>query len=153
MGILKIPQVGGDSGGRGRGRRELDDRPGVHHETRIGYGTKIDNQVQIGHNCTIGKFCLICGCVGIAGSVTIGDGVHARRGRRRARRDQDRFGRADRRRSQVGEDAPPGAQLMGYTAFPIRNFIKSHAYFRRLPELARRLAALERNEGRRRTET
>jgi UDP-3-O-[3-hydroxymyristoyl] glucosamine N-acyltransferase len=43
--------------------------------TRIGNGTKIDNQVQIGHNVTIGENCLICGRVGIAGSVTIGNRV------------------------------------------------------------------------------
>jgi UDP-3-O-[3-hydroxymyristoyl] glucosamine N-acyltransferase len=44
-------------------------------ETRIGNGTKIDNQVQIGHNVVIGESCLIAGMVGIAGSVTIGDRV------------------------------------------------------------------------------
>jgi UDP-3-O-[3-hydroxymyristoyl] glucosamine N-acyltransferase LpxD len=37
--------------------------------------TKIDNLVQIGHNVIIGKCCLLCGQVGIAGSVTIGDYV------------------------------------------------------------------------------
>jgi UDP-3-O-[3-hydroxymyristoyl] glucosamine N-acyltransferase len=42
-------------------------------ETRIGSGTKIDNQVQIAHNVTIGESCLICGMVGLAGSVTVGD--------------------------------------------------------------------------------
>ena len=44
-------------------------------QTRVGNGTKVDNQVQIGHNVTIGESCLICGKVGIAGSVTIGDRV------------------------------------------------------------------------------
>jgi UDP-3-O-[3-hydroxymyristoyl] glucosamine N-acyltransferase len=43
--------------------------------TRIGRGTKIDNQVQIGHNVSIGENCMICGRVGIAGSVTIGNRV------------------------------------------------------------------------------
>ncbi|MDX2028106.1 MAG: UDP-3-O-(3-hydroxymyristoyl)glucosamine N-acyltransferase [Alphaproteobacteria bacterium] len=43
--------------------------------TRIGNGTKIDNQVQVGHNVTIGENCLICGRVGIAGSSSIGDRV------------------------------------------------------------------------------
>jgi UDP-3-O-[3-hydroxymyristoyl] glucosamine N-acyltransferase len=43
--------------------------------TRIGKGTKIDNQVQIGHNVTIGENCLICGRVGVAGSVVIGNRV------------------------------------------------------------------------------
>lgn len=44
-------------------------------ETRIGSGTKIDNQVQIGHNCRIGKNVVIAGCSGLAGSVTLEDGV------------------------------------------------------------------------------
>ncbi len=43
--------------------------------TRIGRGTKIDNQVQIAHNVVIGEACLICGQVGIAGSVEIGNRV------------------------------------------------------------------------------
>jgi len=43
--------------------------------TLIGAGTKIDNQVQIGHNCRIGRCCIICGTTGIAGSVEIGDGA------------------------------------------------------------------------------
>lgn len=43
--------------------------------TRIGRGSKIDNQVQIGHNVVIGENCVICGMTGIAGSVVIGDRV------------------------------------------------------------------------------
>ena len=43
--------------------------------TTIGNGTKIDNQVQIGHNVKIGENCLICGRVGIAGSAEIGNRV------------------------------------------------------------------------------
>lgn len=44
-------------------------------ETRIGQGTKIDNQVQIAHNVTIGKGCFLASQVGIAGSTRIGDFV------------------------------------------------------------------------------
>lgn len=44
-------------------------------KTWIGEGTKIDNQVQIGHNVRIGKHCIICGLVGISGSVKIGNYV------------------------------------------------------------------------------
>ncbi|MGE3770857.1 MAG: UDP-3-O-(3-hydroxymyristoyl)glucosamine N-acyltransferase [Bdellovibrionales bacterium] len=43
--------------------------------TRIGDGTKIDNQVQIGHNAQIGNSVRICGQAGVAGSATIGDRV------------------------------------------------------------------------------
>ncbi|HRP52203.1 MAG TPA: LpxD N-terminal domain-containing protein [Fluviicola sp.] len=48
---------------------------GVSAVTRIGQGTKIDNQVQIGHDTVIGKNCLIAAQVGIAGCCTIGDKV------------------------------------------------------------------------------
>jgi UDP-3-O-[3-hydroxymyristoyl] glucosamine N-acyltransferase len=48
---------------------------GTIASTRIGNGTKIDNQVQIGHNVTIGENCMICGRVGIAGSAVIGNRV------------------------------------------------------------------------------
>lgn len=43
--------------------------------TRIGRGTKIDDQVHVAHNCVIGRNCLLCGQVGIAGSSVIGDNV------------------------------------------------------------------------------
>jgi len=43
--------------------------------TIVGSGTKIDNLVQLGHNVTVGKCCLIAAQVGIAGSCKIGDGV------------------------------------------------------------------------------
>lgn len=45
---------------------------GAIDDTVIGDGVKIDNQVQIGHNCTIGNHTVICGCVGIVGSTRIG---------------------------------------------------------------------------------
>ena len=48
---------------------------GTYGVTRIGAGTKIDNLVQIAHNCTIGKHNLICAHVGIAGSSSTGDYV------------------------------------------------------------------------------
>jgi UDP-3-O-[3-hydroxymyristoyl] glucosamine N-acyltransferase len=48
---------------------------GAIRDTVIGENTKIDNQVQIGHNVRIGRNCLIVAQVGIAGSATLGDGV------------------------------------------------------------------------------
>ena len=48
---------------------------GTYGATLIGEGTKIDNQVQIAHNCRIGKHNLLCSQVGIAGSCTTGDYV------------------------------------------------------------------------------
>ena len=48
---------------------------GSLRDTVIGEGTKIDNQVQIGHNVTIGRRCLLAAQIGLAGSLTIGDNV------------------------------------------------------------------------------
>ncbi len=48
---------------------------GALGETRIGSGTKIDNQVHIAHNCIIGKNVMIAAQVGISGSCVVGDGV------------------------------------------------------------------------------
>ena len=48
---------------------------GALGETRIGRGTKIDNLVHIGHNCTIGEDVIMAAQVGIAGSTTVGDGA------------------------------------------------------------------------------
>ncbi len=48
---------------------------GTIENTVIGASTKIDNLVQIGHNCKIGKACMIVSQVGIAGSCIIGDRV------------------------------------------------------------------------------
>lgn len=45
---------------------------GAITDTVVRDGVKIDNQVQIGHNCDIGEHTLICGRVGIAGSTKIG---------------------------------------------------------------------------------
>ncbi len=52
-----------------------DHRPRNVFSTTIGDGTKIDNQVMIGHNCRIGRHNMICSQVGIAGSTTTGDYV------------------------------------------------------------------------------
>lgn len=48
---------------------------GVSGDTTIGYGTKIDNHVQIGHDTVVGKHCLFAAHVGIAGCVVIEDNV------------------------------------------------------------------------------
>ena len=45
---------------------------GTIDDTVIEDGVKIDNQVQIGHNCKIGAHTVVCGCVGMVGSTTVG---------------------------------------------------------------------------------
>lgn len=72
-GYIKVPQLGGVVLGNDVevGASTTIDR-GTIGDTTIGDGVKIDNQVQIGHNCRIGEHTVIAGCVGISGSATIG---------------------------------------------------------------------------------
>lgn len=46
---------------------------GTFSPTIIGDESKLDNQVQVGHNCKLGRGVVLCGQVGIGGSTTIGD--------------------------------------------------------------------------------
>ena len=73
---LKVPQLGGVRIGDDVeiGANSCIDR-GSGPDTIIGSGTKIDNQVQIGHNVEIGKNCVIVAQVGIAGSTKLQDYV------------------------------------------------------------------------------
>jgi len=70
---VKIPQVGGVLIGADVeiGANTTIDR-GALDDTVIGDGVKLDNQIQIGHNCRIGAHTAMAGCVGIAGSTEIG---------------------------------------------------------------------------------
>jgi UDP-3-O-[3-hydroxymyristoyl] glucosamine N-acyltransferase len=70
---VKIPQVGAVVIGDDVeiGANTCVDR-GALDDTVIEEGAKLDNLIQIGHNCRIGAHTVIAGCTGIAGSVTIG---------------------------------------------------------------------------------
>lgn len=73
---VKIPQIGRVIVGNDVeiGASTTIDR-GALDDTLIGDGCKIDNQIQIGHNCVIGRHCVIAACAAIAGSVTLQDNV------------------------------------------------------------------------------
>ncbi len=70
---IKIPQVGAVRIGDDVeiGANTTIDR-GALDDTVIEEGAKLDNQIQVGHNCVIGAHTVIAGCTGISGSVTIG---------------------------------------------------------------------------------
>jgi UDP-3-O-[3-hydroxymyristoyl] glucosamine N-acyltransferase len=112
-------------------------------KTVIGEGTKVDNLVQIGHNCVIGKHCLIVALCGISGSTRIGDYVtmagqcgtagHVTIG--------DKVSLAGR--SGVTTSLPGGAVYSGLPAQPFREEMKMRASLRRLPKLVERVKALE----------
>ncbi|HRA72640.1 MAG TPA: UDP-3-O-(3-hydroxymyristoyl)glucosamine N-acyltransferase, partial [Flavobacterium sp.] len=75
-GLVKIPQIGNVIIGNGVeiGANSCVDR-GKFSSTVLGDGCKIDNLVQIGHNSRLGKFCIMARNSGLAGSVTLGNGV------------------------------------------------------------------------------
>ncbi len=76
QGLTKIPQIGNVIIGNDVeiGANSCVDR-GKFSSTIIGDGCKIDNLVQIAHNCVLGRSCILAGNSGLAGSVTLGDGV------------------------------------------------------------------------------
>ena len=75
-GLIKIPHIGNVVIGNGVeiGASSCIDR-GKFSATIVGDGCKIDNLVQIGHNSKMGRCCIMAGSSGLAGSVTLGDGV------------------------------------------------------------------------------
>ena len=75
-GLVKIPQIGNVIIGDAVeiGANSCVDR-GKFSSTIVGDGCKIDNLVQIAHNCVMGRSCIMAGHSGLAGSVTLGDGV------------------------------------------------------------------------------
>ena len=112
-------------------------------ETRIARGVKIDNLVQVGHGSTVGENTLLCsqtglsgsttvgknvilaGQVGVAGHLTIGDGAIATA------------------QSGIPSDVAPGAVVSGYPATDNRTWLRTVAATNRLPDLLKRVSALE----------
>jgi len=111
--------------------------------TLIRRGTKIDNLVQIAHNCQIGEDTLLCSQVGISGSTRIGNHVtltgqvgvagHLTIG------DNVMVGA----KSGVPSSLEPNAGYSGIPALPHKQWLKSMAVVANLPDLRRTVAALE----------
>jgi UDP-3-O-[3-hydroxymyristoyl] glucosamine N-acyltransferase len=118
------------------------DRARFSH-TRVGEGTKIDNLVQVAHNVVIGRHCLICAQAGIAGSTILGDYVvlagqvgvvgHLKLGK----------GAKIGAQSGVARDVPAGAAFSGTPALP--HVLEQRLFLlrQRMPELFKRVEALE----------
>ncbi|MBF0293835.1 MAG: UDP-3-O-(3-hydroxymyristoyl)glucosamine N-acyltransferase [Magnetococcales bacterium] len=110
-------------------------------ETSVGDGTKIDNLVQIAHNVTIGRACIIVSQVGIAGSCRIEDGVvlagqaglvpHVTVGR----------GARVAAATGVAVDVPPGAAWSGWWGGPHRENLSQINALRKLPEFMKAVRA------------
>ncbi|MGL6259269.1 UDP-3-O-(3-hydroxymyristoyl)glucosamine N-acyltransferase [Vibrio sp. WXL210] len=100
---------------------------GTLGDTVIGRGTKIDNQVQIGHDCQIGEQCLIVSQVGLSGHTRLGNGVIV----------QGQVGTAGnvsigdnsiiKAKSGVSRSFPANSNLFGYPAKDSRAYFKNLA--------------------------
>jgi UDP-3-O-[3-hydroxymyristoyl] glucosamine N-acyltransferase len=111
--------------------------------TLIGAGTKIDNLVQIGHNCRIGKHCVIASLTGLAGSTTIGDYVKVAgqvgfRGHVKVGSGVTIAGQ-----SAIWSDVPDGVTISGRPAQDHRDELRRQVMFRKLPKLFDRVEELE----------
>ena len=135
QGHLKVPQIGRvviqndvEIGGN-----TTVDR-GANRDTIIGEGTKIDNQVQIGHNVVIGRNCVIVSQVGISGSATLCDFVaiggqsgvsgHVTIG----------MGAQIAGVSVVRDDIPAGGRYGGVPAKPVREWFREVAALKKLAQ-------------------
>ncbi|WP_041795779.1 UDP-3-O-(3-hydroxymyristoyl)glucosamine N-acyltransferase [Pararhodospirillum photometricum] len=116
---------------------------GTLADTRIGAGTKIDNLVMIGHNVEVGRSCLLCGQVGIAGSAVIGNGVVLAGGVGVA--DHARIGdfAVIGARSGVSGHVPPKSVWLGYPAVPKEQMVETYMLTRRLKTLFKDVAELK----------
>jgi len=117
---------------------------GALDDTVIEDGVKLDNQIQIAHNCRIGAGTAIAACVGIAGSTTIGrncmiGGASVIGGHIEITDNVLVFGYAMVTKSIT----VPGQYGSGIPAQPARDWRREVARIRRLPKVDERLAAIE----------
>lgn len=112
--------------------------------TRIGKGVKLDNLVQIGHNVEIGAHTVIAAQTGIAGSTKIGK--HCRIGGQVGFVGHVNIADGTQIQAQSGIAGPieePNKAWFGSPAIPYRDYIRSYAVFKKLPDLYRQLHRLE----------
>lgn len=131
-GIVDIPQLGRVilQDGVTIGANSCVDR-GAWDDTVIGENTKIDNMVQIAHNCRIGRNCVAAAHTGISGSTVVGDGVAF--GGRAGVADHITIGAGAQIAAAAGvmKDVPAGETWGGYPAKPLRQWMREIAWLGR----------------------
>jgi UDP-3-O-[3-hydroxymyristoyl] glucosamine N-acyltransferase len=130
-GHMKVPQIGRViiQDDVEIGANSCIDR-GASRDTVIGEGTKIDNLVQIGHNCVIGRHCVICAQVGLAGSSTLEDFVVLGGQVGLAGHLTVGAGAQVAAQSGVAGDIPRGARFGGYPAQPALSWARESAWLK-----------------------
>ena len=132
-GLVKISHIGNVVIGNHVeiGANSCVDR-GKFSSTQIGDGCKIDNLVQIGHNCVMGRFCIMAGHSGLAGSVTLGDGVIIGGSASISDHVTIHSGAIVAGGSGVMNDVPAGKTVLGYPAQDSREMLKQWIAIRKL---------------------
>ncbi len=111
--------------------------------TLIGQGTKIDNQVALGHNVKTGPGCLIVAQAGVAGSTTLGH--HVVLGGQVGVAGHLEIGDQVMAGAQTGiiNSIEPNQVVLGAPAMPITTARRVYIHFRELPDIVTRLRRLE----------
>src|SRR6478735_2307150 len=132
-GFLSIPQLGRVilEDDVEVGANSTIDR-GSSRDTVIGAGSRLDNLVQIGHNVSLGRCCVVVAQVGISGSTVLEDFVRV--GGQAAMAGHLRVGRGARIGAQAGvmSDVPSGATQVGSPAQPRHDVFRQIATLKRL---------------------
>jgi UDP-3-O-[3-hydroxymyristoyl] glucosamine N-acyltransferase len=143
-GLVKIPQTGRAVVGDDVevGANSCVDRAAMG-DTVVGSGTKTDNLVQVGHAAQIGAHNVMVAYSGVAGSTRTGAGVTlAARATVLGHLDVA-DGATIGAMSMVTNDVERGAKLSGIPAIEHRDWLRVAVLLKDLPELARRVAELE----------
>ncbi len=112
-------------------------------ETRVGKGSKVDNLVQIAHNCVVGEHSVLCAQVGMAGTTTLGKHVICAGQVGLAGHLTVGDGAVIGAQSGVPKDLPGGQTYLGAPAVPRLEFGKSLAHVAGIPKLKEQLKDLE----------
>jgi UDP-3-O-[3-hydroxymyristoyl] glucosamine N-acyltransferase len=144
----KFPQIGGVEIGDDVeiGANTCIDRAALG-VTRIGNGVKLDNQVHIGHNCTLGNHVVIAAQTGMSGGVTVGD--YAIIGGQVGIGDKARIESKAVLGSGCGiltsKIVRGGQVVWGTPARPLKEYLEQLANLARLPELRKEVAELKKH--------
>ena len=111
--------------------------------THIGEGTKIDNLVHIAHNVVVGPHCILVAQVGISGSTRLGKYVTMAGQVGTVGHIEIGDQAIVAAKAGVSKDVPAKAVVFGYPAQPLKDFKESQAHVRRLPKLVERVRKLE----------